>query len=113
MRVTFDLVLQGAEVDWGDGTAPESYDRPGVSYQDRDGRSEITHVYARSGEGRCEEAEYGATCFLVTVQGTWTWTARVEGGAADGQVFGPFQYVDPNQGDLTLPVEEVQAVRNR
>jgi hypothetical protein len=110
--VRFSLRPAEVRVDWGDGTPVETYDRPGVPYEERDGTREITHVYERSGRGECDDARYGSTCYVVTVDATWSWRAEVIAGPQVGLTFDG-TYVDPRQGDLTLPVEEVQAVRNR
>lgn len=113
LGVTMIFVLEPPEitVDWGDGSPKETYDRPGVPYQERDGKSEITHMYERSGEDPCDEPDDGATCYTVTVDAVWPWTATVAGDP--GAI--PFRgtYEDPRQGSLTLPVEELQAVRRR
>jgi len=112
ITVTFALRPAEVSVDWGDGSPKGTYDRPGVPYQERDGRKEITHTYERSGDEPCERAEDGASCYVVTVDAEWAWTATVNGGPQDGVQFDG-TYIDPRQGDLTLPVEQVQAVRNR
>ncbi len=110
--VRFSLEPEEIVVDWGDGAAVETYDRPGVPYEERDGRREITHVYERSGRERCDDPADGTTCYVVTVEAKWSWRAEVVAGPQTGLTFDG-TYVDPRQGELTLPVEEVQAVRNR
>lgn len=84
-------------IDWGDGSPEESTTKVGAPYAERDGGQTITHVYPRSGE------------MTVEVDAHWRGTWQV--GESEPVAFETVRIA--SGPPVLLPVEQVQAVRNR